>query len=139
MRVLVQWRFRAAGLVIALALVLLLGVYQWSRDAELRRERQASAALVGSLGITVRPLDRKLAEELNVLPNVSGLVVTSIADGKPAARAGMRPGDVIEEVDGFAVVDTRSMAFALSRESRTGLVITANRGPRELIFRVPRA
>ncbi len=139
MRVLGRRRLRAAVLVIALAVLLLLGFYQWSRDVELRRERQASAALVDWLGITVRPLDRKLAEELHVLPNVSGLVVTSIADGKAAARAGLRPGDVIEEVDGYAVVDARSMAFALSRDSRASQVITVDRGPRELIFRVPRA
>lgn len=134
-----RWVHRARGLLLLLAALLLLAIYQSVRDARLRREESASASLVRSLGVTVRPLDRELADELRFPTEASGLVVTSIADGKPAARAGLRPGDLIEEVDGHAVVDARSMAFALDHASDRSVVIHADRGPRELTFRVPRA
>lgn len=134
-----RWVHRARWLLLILAALLLLAVCQTAHDAQLRHEERASASLVRSLGITVRPLDRDLAAELHVLIEARGLIVTSIADGKPAARAGLRPGDLIEKVDGRAVVDARSMAFALDHASDPSVIIHADRGPRELIFRVPRA
>ena len=139
MRLVGRWVHRAKGLLLTLAALLLLAVYQTARDAELRHEESASASLVRSLGVTVRPLDRELAEELHLPIEARGLIVTSIADGKSAARAGLRPGDLIEEVDGHAVVDARSMAFALDHASDPSVIIHADRGPRELTFRVPRA
>jgi S1-C subfamily serine protease len=126
-------------LLLVLAALLLLAVYHSVRDAELRQEESASASLVRSLGVTVRPLDRELADKLHFPIEARGLIVTSIADGKPAARAGLRPGDLIEEVDGHAVVDAGSMAFVLDHASNQSMVIHADRGPRELTFRVPRA
>ncbi|HYC96012.1 MAG TPA: PDZ domain-containing protein [Sphingomicrobium sp.] len=125
--------------MLVIAALLLLAAYQWSREAELRQEQRATVTLVRTLGVTVRPLDPQLAGELHVLPDASGLVVTSVADGRPAARAGLKPGDVIEQVDGYAVVDTQSLAFALDHDPSPSLVIQADRGGREFTFRVPRA
>ncbi|MDP9422469.1 MAG: PDZ domain-containing protein [Pseudomonadota bacterium] len=138
MRFVGRWIYRSRGLLLALAALLLLAVYQSARDAGLRHEQSASASLVRSLGVTVRPLDRELAVELHLPVEARGLIVTSIADAKPAARTGLRPGDLIEEVDGHPVVDARSMAFALAHASDSSVTIHADRGPRELTFRVPR-
>ena len=139
MRLVGRWVHRSRWLLLTMAALLLLAVYQSARDAELRHEERASASLVRSLGVTVRPLDRELADELHFPIEARGVIVTSIADGKPAARAGLRPGDLIEEVDGHAVVDARSMAFALDHASAQSVVIHVDRGPRELTFRVLRA
>ncbi len=50
------------------------------------------------LGLTVEPLTPELAQELGVSQK-RGLVVREVQDGSPADEAGIRPGDVIVEVD----------------------------------------
>jgi serine protease Do len=59
---------------------------------------EASPAGGKSLGLTVRPLTSALAKRLEV-PDKTGLVVTEVADGSPAAEAGVQPGDVIVEAN----------------------------------------
>ncbi|HUK90201.1 MAG TPA: Do family serine endopeptidase [Blastocatellia bacterium] len=54
----------------------------------------------GYLGVTVLPLDAAKAEALNVDPK-AGVLVRDTADGNsPAAKAGIRSGDVITTIDG---------------------------------------
>jgi len=60
---------------------------------------EATAAGGKSLGLTVRPLTSTLAKRLGV-PDKTGLAVTDVADGSPAAEAGIQPGDVIVEANG---------------------------------------
>jgi serine protease Do len=48
----------------------------------------------GWLGVSVQPLDRDLAAYLGQ-PELSGVIVNSVADGSPAERAGLAPGDVL--------------------------------------------
>jgi serine protease Do len=60
---------------------------------------EASPAGGKSLGLTVRPLTSALAKRLEV-PDKTGLVVTEVADGSPAAEAGIQSGDVIVEANG---------------------------------------
>lgn len=50
------------------------------------------------LGLTVDPLTPELAQELG-LTSTRGLLITEVAPGSPAARAGLRPEDVLLEVD----------------------------------------
>ncbi|HEY8155323.1 MAG TPA: trypsin-like peptidase domain-containing protein [Myxococcota bacterium] len=56
----------------------------------------------GWLGLTLQPLDRELADYL-AIPDATGAIVNSVAEGSPAARAGLRPGDVITAFNGFPV------------------------------------
>jgi S1-C subfamily serine protease len=56
----------------------------------------------GWLGITLQPLDRELADYLGI-PDATGAIVNSVAENSPAARAGLRAGDVVTAFDGFAV------------------------------------
>ena len=60
---------------------------------------EANPAGGKSLGLTVRPLTSALAKRLEV-PDKTGLVVTEVADGSPAAEAGIQRGDVIVEANG---------------------------------------
>jgi serine protease Do len=50
------------------------------------------------LGVSLAPLTESLARELGVQGD-EGVVVTDVADGGPAQRAGVRRGDVILEVN----------------------------------------
>jgi serine protease Do len=65
---------------------------------ESQKVAEASPAADTSLGLTVRPLTPGLAKQLEVHDH-TGLVVAEVADGSPAADAGIKPGDVIVEVN----------------------------------------
>ncbi len=56
----------------------------------------------GYLGITMQPLDRELADYFGI-PDATGAVVNSVAEGSPAAKSGLAPGDVITRFDGVAI------------------------------------
>jgi serine protease Do len=48
----------------------------------------------GWLGVSIQPLDRDLAAHLGK-PDVTGVIVNSVADHSPAQRAGLAPGDIL--------------------------------------------
>ncbi|MEZ4321599.1 MAG: trypsin-like peptidase domain-containing protein [Myxococcota bacterium] len=56
----------------------------------------------GWLGVSIQPVDAGLAEALE-LPDTHGVLLGDVSDGTPAARAGLRPGDVVRSFDGEAV------------------------------------
>jgi serine protease Do len=56
----------------------------------------------GYLGITMQPLDRELADYFGV-PDATGAVVNSVAEGSPAEQAGLVPGDIVTHFDGAAI------------------------------------
>jgi serine protease Do len=56
----------------------------------------------GQLGVTIQDLTLDLAAAMN-LDLRGGAVVTRIEPGSPAARAGLRQGDVIVEVNSLPV------------------------------------
>jgi len=72
--------------------------------ARLTDKEEIAAAGGGSgtkhakLGLAVEPLTPEIARQLGVSVD-HGLVVREVQDGSPAAEAGIRPGDVITEVD----------------------------------------
>ncbi len=56
----------------------------------------------GYLGITMQPLDRDLADYFGI-PDATGAIVNSVAEGSPAESAGLEPGDVVTHFDGVAI------------------------------------
>lgn len=86
----------------------------------------------GRIGVTVQPLDPDLAEVLGA-SGVEGVLVASVLEAGPAARAGLRRGDIIRRVDGVptgtleayraATDGGRPREFAIWREGRA-LVLT---------------
>lgn len=75
------------------------------RIAALDEKRIAAApAKAGGLGLTVKELTPELAKRLG-LSETKGVVITGIADGSPAAESGLKPGDVIIEINRKTVKD----------------------------------
>jgi serine protease Do len=58
----------------------------------------------GWLGVAIQDVDQELAEAMK-LPAATGIVLSDVKPGTPAAKAGLARGDVVLKVDG-KVVDT---------------------------------
>ena len=84
-------------------------------------EREGSGNPTG-FGMAVEPLTRDHARELGVAAT-SGVVVVDVQSNGRAADAGIRPGDVIVEVDRKPVNDPESLGTALKNGSRPALLL----------------
>ncbi|MEO8182631.1 MAG: trypsin-like peptidase domain-containing protein [Deltaproteobacteria bacterium] len=68
----------------------------------------------GGFGLSLRPFSPGLRQELGVDAN-SGVLIAEVAPGSPAARAGLRPGDVVTELGGKPMSDPGQLAKALEQ------------------------
>jgi serine protease DegQ len=59
----------------------------------------------GWIGVEPQNLSKELAESLNIPANTSGILISGVLEGGPADKAGMKPGDVLLEVNGEKVGD----------------------------------
>lgn len=66
------------------------------------------------LGISMSEIDAARAKALS-LPEIGGVYVEGVTEGYPAARAGVKPGDVILELNLFPLRDTAAMLEQMSR------------------------
>ena len=62
----------------------------------------------GRIGVTIQEMNQTLANSFG-LPNSNGALVASVESGGPAAKAGIRPGDVILSVNGHTVEDSAAV------------------------------
>jgi membrane-associated protease RseP (regulator of RpoE activity) len=66
----------------------------------------------GRLGVTVQPLTPELEEYFGATNG--GALVSSVSKESPAAKAGVKAGDVITSIDGKRVKDSDDLARELS-------------------------
>jgi Do/DeqQ family serine protease len=82
----------------------------------------------GWIGVEPRDLSPDLASSLG-LEKVTGVLITGVLQGGPAAQAGVRPGDVVSAVGDRTVVTTADLLKAvagLKPQSSTTLVVVRN-------------
>ena len=94
------------------------------RDDE---EGGANGERSGAFGMAVEPLTRERARELGIQAS-SGVLVADVQPGGRAADAGLRPGDVIIEVDRRPVSNPEALRAALNDGTKPALVLV-QRGP----------
>jgi serine protease Do len=83
----------------------------------------------GAFGLSVQPLTPELAERLGLSAGTRGVAVTAVDPQGAAADAGIREGDVIEEVDRKPVRNAEELRAALrAAGSRPALVLVNRRG-----------
>ncbi len=74
-------------------------------------------------GISVQNLTPDIAHQLKVSPNTHGVVVTSVDPSSDAAEAGLRRGDVIEEVNRQPVRNTSDFEHAMHDSKDKALLL----------------
>ena len=88
-------------------------------------EREGSA---GRFGMTVEPLTPELAARLELDRNAKGVVITDVDPAGAAASAGLREGDVIQQVNGKSVDDAEDVRDALNGNGGKPSVLLVARG-----------
>ena len=93
--------------------------------AELPDEDQRQAAgeaqgQQGKVGLGLQTLTPDVASSLGMERGTKGAVVTDVVAGSPAERAGLKPGDVIVEVDRRAVGSSEEAVSVLRTPQKNG-------------------
>jgi serine protease Do len=75
--------------------------------------REHGAVQRGWLGVSLQPMDRDLATALGAA-DAKGALVAAVEPDSPAAKAGLRAGDVITAIDGRRVESPRDLATGVA-------------------------
>ncbi len=87
-------------------------------------EREGS----GKYGISVEPITPEVAAQLNLDREIRGVVITGVDPSGAAASAGLREGDVIQQVNGKSVRSANDVRDALNATSDKPSVLLITRG-----------
>lgn len=68
----------------------------------------------GFLGVAAQKVTPAIAPSLGLGKDVKGALVASVTPDSPAARAGIKPGDVLTAIDGRPVEDPHQLALAVA-------------------------
>jgi serine protease Do len=68
----------------------------------------------GFLGVDIQPVSMELAKAFD-LPDENGALIGGVRPGTPAARAGLKAGDVITELNGKKVTDSRHFRMMVAQ------------------------
>ena len=76
-------------------------------------------------------------QQLNLPDAVQGVVVTAVDPSGPAAEKGLRPGDIIERIDGQKVSKPADVTTAIDGQtSKKAVLLLVNRGGNALFVGV---
>ena len=78
------------------------------------------------IGVSTTALTDQLGDYFGV-PDRKGLLVTSVVENSPAAKAGIKAGDVITEVDGERVSAAGELSRAINRKEEGEVTLTVVR------------
>jgi len=81
---------------------------------ELTQLRERGKVTRGWLGVQIQPWEPGLAQKFG-LKEERGVLVGRVMEGEPAEKAGVQKGDVILEVEGHPVKDTRDLLNTVAR------------------------
>jgi serine protease Do len=89
-----------------------------------------------ALGATLAELTDAARAEIGLQQDVEGLVVTSLSENGPAARAGLRVGDVIVRLGQHDIKSRRALDDALGTEKTDPALLLINRSGRQIFVAV---
>ena len=91
------------------------------------------------LGAQLAALDDDAKAQLNLADDVKGVVISEIDPDGRAARAGLRPGDVIEKVGSTPVARPADIDKAFAKTKNNAVLLLVNRKGENLFVGVKRA
>jgi predicted metalloprotease with PDZ domain len=99
--------------------------FRWNMEKALPRMPGGGAwmfkgAEKGRLGVSIQTLDGQLAEYFGTS---KGVLVSNVEAGSPAAKAGLKAGDVVTAINGKAVADASELVDAV-RAAEDGATLT---------------
>ena len=97
----------------------------------------AAPARGGRLGIAAVPLTPDIAAQVGVPRGMRGLVVQDVDPDGPAAQAGIRAGDVIQEINRQPVSSAADIQNALAKSGDRPPLLLINRGGQTVFVPVP--
>ncbi|HEV2704974.1 MAG TPA: PDZ domain-containing protein [Pyrinomonadaceae bacterium] len=108
------------------------------RAEELRRNNNENFFSFGSfsgrrIGVTTSALGKQLADYFGVQ---RGLLISSVVEGSPADRAGLKAGDIITEVDGERIGETEELSRVINRREQGDVTLTIVRDRKTRTVRV---
>jgi serine protease Do len=105
-----------------------LGTMPTERAAANSEEKSNGSASSALSGVSVEDLDAQSANELGLSPNTKGVVVTNVDPSSQAAEAGLRRGDVIQEVNRQPVKNTADFERAMRNSKDKALLLVDRNG-----------
>lgn len=87
------------------------------------------------IGVSTMELTKQLADYFGITGG-RGVLVTAVIEDGPAAKAGIKAGDVITAVDGEEVASTGDVSRAISKKKEGDVTLTVIRNKSQQTFRV---
>ena len=84
-------------------------------------------------GASIANLSPAVAVEAGVAPDKNGVIVTDVVRNSPAAANGIRPGDILREVNGVEIERTRDVE-KITRQRQRAWQFVVERSGRVLVF-----
>ena len=114
------------------------GARVWKWDGKSGVDHDGFAFYFGGgrrIGVTTTPLTKQLGDYFGVADG-KGVLITGVTDDSPAARAGLRAGDVIISVDGEKVDGSGDVSRAINKKKEGDVTLTVVRDKNQRSFTV---
>jgi serine protease Do len=94
-----------------------------------RQDEVFKEEFIKEVGITVSQIDNNLRLKQNIPDNVSGLFITKVEQNTEAETKGIRPGDIIQEINQSPLKTINDMRKILksTKSSKKGILLLINR------------
>ena len=112
-------------------------VWKWEGPEGLNNRENFVFSFGGGrrIGVTTMQLTKQLADYFGVVDG-KGVLVTGVTDDSPAARAGIKAGDVIISVDGEKVDGSGDVSRAINKKKEGDVTLTVVRDKNQRSFTV---
>ena len=77
-----------------------------------------------NIGLRIQSIDEGIAKYYN-LDNLRGVIITQVLRNSPAAKAGLKTGDIITKIDNY-VINNEQTLVGVFQEFRTGQTVTVD-------------
>lgn len=103
-------------------------VAEMDEPADLLAANSPDQSTAGRLGLQLAPLNDSYRARLGAPADIDGVVIEAVEPGSEAAEKGLRPGDVITQVNGHVVTSPDKVANEMAASKNDRALILVRRG-----------